>query len=299
MRGYYRFASGMALAIAIGVMATAVVASGSAGVRPLVKLDDGILLDDYFAQVRQSGMAHVQMSEPQDRPSGLDLEEEEAVPAQGTKSPMKAFVYSLVLPGAGQLYTGSKLKAVAFFGLEVLSWSGYILYHGKGDDKTGIYEAFADAHWSEIRYGDFLYLNWGVRDDDSVYDDLGYPYFTHHLPDTKTQQYYEMIGKYDQFVFGWDDTDLPPDSGNLSRAYLANRHHYEGLRHDANVMYGRATASLVVVMVNHIISGAEAALAARRHNNKMQEGEQRLSVRAVTGRLDDTYFPMLTMTYRF
>jgi hypothetical protein len=277
-------------------------AADGIGIDPLIDRRDDAILDDYFAEVRQSGMIHAQFAAPQRRVPSVDLEETEEAEDAGRKSPLKAFLLSAAVPGAGQLYTGSKVKAAAFFGLEALAWAGFVVYHGKGEDKTDIYETFADIHWSETRYGDFLERNWGVRDDELVVDDLGYSYFTHHLPDTKTQQYYEMIGKYDQFVFGWDDVDTlatPPTPDNLGRADSPNRHHYENLRHDANVMYGRATASLIVMMANHIISGAEAALAARNHNRNIRSGDQRLSVRATTARLDDSYFPMLTMTYKF
>ncbi len=280
-------------------------------VEPMVSQNDEALLDDYFAEVRQTGMILAQTPDPSRRPPSIDLEGSEATEAVAVanKSPLKAFVLSAAVPGAGQLYTGSKIKAAAFFGIEVLAWAGYIAYQGKGDDKTDIYEAFSNLHWSENRYADFLDANFplddpsqpGPRDDDSAYDN-GNLYFTHHLPDTKTQQYYEMTGKYDQFVFGWDDVDTtatPPTLANLHLADSPNRHHYEGLRHDANVMYGRATASLVVMMANHLISGAEAALAARNHNRKLAMGGQRLSVRAKTARIENSFFPMLTITYTF
>jgi len=271
-------------------------ATDGVGIDPLVSQNDNVLLDDYFAQVRQSGIIYAQVTEPMRQPPSIDLETSDDGGRAGRKSPLKAFLLSAAVPGAGQLYTGSKVKAAAFLGIEALAWTGYIVYHGKGDDRTDIYEAFADLHWSQIRYEDFLFSNWGVRDDHLV------SLFTHHLPGTKTQQYYEMIGKYDQFVFGWDDVDTmatPPIPENLGRADSRNRHHYENLRHDANVMYGRATASLIVMMVNHVVSGAEAALAARNHNKNVQDGEQRFSVRATTARLDNSYFPMLTMTYKF
>jgi len=82
-------------------------------------------------------------------------------------------------------------------------------------------------------------------------------------------------------------------------AYSANRMHYEEMRHKANQMYDRATISLIATMTNHLISGFEAALSARNHNKKVKTGDNRLSFRAVTANIDDNYFPMLTMTYKF
>jgi hypothetical protein len=186
-----------------------------------------------------------------------------------------------------------------------LSWTGLFVYHHKGDVKTDQFNAYADTYWSNDRYTDFLYINWQVRDDDSTYNTPGDPtsgfFFTHHLPDTKTQQYYEMIGKYDQFVFGWADVAplTTPDRHATERASSALRLHYEDMRHDANNMYDRATTSLLVMMVNHIISGFEAAWSAKRHNDRLDESQQRLSFRAMAASNEYGRFPMLTMQYRF
>jgi hypothetical protein len=292
------------LLMAVSIAGTAS-ASGTHTVKPLALQSDARPLNDYLAQVRQSGMVNMQTTDQPKRPPALDMdnlyEEEEEAPT-GRKSVLKAFVYSAVVPGTGQLYTGSKVKAVTFFGIEAATWAGYLIFHGKGNDKTDFFNNFADTHWSEGRYSSFLFNNFGVDDDELAVDDYGNLVFTHHLPDTKTQQYYEMIGKYNQFVFGWDDVDTlatPATYDNLSVAYSANREYYEGLRHDANVMYGRATASLIVMMANHVISAAEAALAARNHNKKVQRGEERLSFRATRVTINDNSFPMLTMTYKF
>lgn len=306
MRGLLVTMIGAAILLMVVCVTGTAAASGVPTVKPLTLQADVSPLNGYLAQVRQSGMVNMLTSDQPKRPPALDMDnlygEEEEEVVTGRKSVLKAFVYSAVIPGTGQLYTGSKVKAAAFFSVEAAAWAGYFIFHGKGNDKTTIFEDFANAHWSAGRYSDFLLVNYGVDDDDLAVDIYGNLVFTHHLPDTKTQQYYEMIGKYNQFVFGWDDVDTtvtPATPENLGVAYSANREHYEGLRHDANVMYGRATASLIVMMANHVISGAEAALAARKHNKKVQMGEDRLSFRAVTATINDNTFPMLTMTYKF
>ena len=299
-----------AYAVVLGAMALAVpavsIASNAAAARSSVLRSETVRPSDYLAALERPVAPSMQANDTAARPPSLDMERNEAAESKMVKqkSPLRAFMYSALVPGAGQVYTGSKLKAAAFLGLEALAWTGYFVYHAKGNENTDVYEGFADLHWSEVRYSDFLEDNFAnhPRDDDSAFDNSGNPYFTHHLPDTKTQQYYEMIGKYDQFVFGWDDVDTsatPPLLQNVPRAQSANRQHYEDLRDDANRMYGRATASLIVMMSNHIISGVEAALAARNHNKKAEAYTQRLTVRAVTARVNNTYFPMLTATYSF
>lgn len=310
MKGVDWIMIGLAVLLVFATVGTAT-ASDAASVKLPVMQKNTRPLNNYLAEVRQSGMVNMQTNDQPKRPPALDMDnlyqDEEAAPTE-RKSVFKAFIYSAVIPGAGQLYTGSKLKAAAFFSVEAATWAGYIVFHGKGNDKTDEFNAFADKYWSEDRYADFIDNNFprndpsipGPRDDDSAYKEDGQQlYFTHHLPDTKTQQYYEMIGKYNQFVFGWDDVDRAPTLQNLEYAYSAHREQYETMRHDANVMYGRATASLIVMIANHVISGAEAALAARNNNKKVQAGEQRLSFRAVTATINRTSFPMMTMTYKF
>jgi hypothetical protein len=280
-----------------------VVAADQAAVPPFLP-EGRTRVGDYLAELDRDGRLFASLTTTAGQPAGIDLRSGNA-PVESTfqrKSVFKAFALSAIVPGAGQLYTGSKWKAVAFLGLEALSWTGYIMYHKKGDEKTTDFEQFAGDHWSENRYENFLYRNWGVYDDDSAYNDYGHLYFGHHLPTTTTQQYYEMIGKYDQFVFGWDDVDTiatPPIPENLPTAYSERREMYENMRHDANMMFDRASASLIVMMVNHLASGVEAALAARNHNRNVDALTDRVTIRAVTAEIERRSVPMLTITYKF
>jgi hypothetical protein len=87
--------------------------------------------------------------------------------------------------------------------------------------------SFADREWSAERYTNWLIEIYGiVSDADEYINDKGDSVsFTHHLPATKTQQYYEMIGKYDQFRYGWSDTDylIGKDNSPLRKQYLECR----------------------------------------------------------------------------
>ncbi|MCK5127457.1 MAG: hypothetical protein KAR42_14470 [candidate division Zixibacteria bacterium] len=267
---------------------------------PFIGEKSNSTIQEYINEVKAENFTSALASN--DGPASLDMrgEEKQGNNVAGRKSPIKAFLYSAVIPGAGQLYTGSKTKALAFFGLEVLSWTGHIIYNKKGDDNTDTYETYANTYWSENRYENWLEMHWGVRDDDSVFNNLGYSLFTHHLPSTNVQQYYEMIGKYNQFVYGWDDTDYTTSDDNPHpTAASPRRLKYEGLRNDANRMYDRASTALIVTLVNHVISGTEAALAARSHNKNAGALAQKVSFKAYTAKTGDEYFPMLSMTYKF
>ncbi len=199
------------------------------------------------------------------------------------KSPAKAFFLSLAVPGLGQYYYGSRVKPFIFLGVEAATWAMYLKWHGDGNSITDEFEAFNQAHWSENRYDKYLLLNYGVGDDDSV--DAQYYEVSHHLPDTRTQQYYEMTGKYDQFSWGWDDaTYMEHDIGYydstgipIPRLILdsiptsANRNWYENRRHDANNKFDQAKKMIMVSLVNHVVSAFEALYRTKKLNGQSEE----------------------------
>jgi hypothetical protein len=150
--------------------------------------------------------------------------------AEGKKNIGKGVMFSLVIPGAGQLYTGSWVRAVPWFAVEVVGWAMFAKYHGQGKDKTTEFEKFAGTKISPNHFDYNAYMlreyqiatnpnfnanlytgdlsewkneDWSVRQ--SFFENA--PGFTHDILTGDLQQYYEMIGKYiNQFGFGWRDT---------------------------------------------------------------------------------------------
>ncbi len=247
-------------------------------------------ITNYFEQLKSEQTIGRQLAQAGSESSTFDIEGEssrdQAIAKK--KNPHKAFLYSLIIPGTGQLYTGSKIKALLFFSVEAVSWYGYATYQSNGDDKTALFEAYADERWSRERYAGFLI---------TVPPEY---HFTHELPETNTQQYYEMIGKYDQFVYGWDDTTpQPAHFDNLPVAYSEHRLHYEDMRHEANQEYSKSTRMIMAAMLNHLASAFEAALAAKRHNNRVKSLADRLSFKARLARMDHERVPILTISYKF
>ena len=169
----------------------------------------------------------LQDDQPTDQPA-----DETAVPVTptGKKNIGKGVMFSLVIPGAGQLYSESWLRAIPWFAVEVAGWAFYATYHGKGKDKTDEFEKFAGTkqapnHFDYNAYMlrefqiatnpaynaapyngelvDWKRLEWSQRS--AFFDNA--PGFTHDILTEDIQQYYEMIGKYiNQFGFGWRDT---------------------------------------------------------------------------------------------
>jgi len=186
-------------------------------------------------------------------------------PKAGLKSPPKALLFSAVLPGAGQVYAKSYIKGIAFLAVEIASWTGYAQYHRRGEDLKRQFQSFANAHWSEDEY-----WNW-------IAQESGYPrsqldslrawerdHFSHFLPPQKDQQYYENIGKYDQFNVGWDDTSTP--RGRDSK----NRNQYLDLRADSNRNFNRASTGAAIALANHVLSALDAVWSTHRYNKRLR-----------------------------
>jgi hypothetical protein len=231
------------------------------------------------------------------------------------KSPGKAFLMSLIVPGAGQFYYGNKVKAAVFLGIEVATIGLSVKYHSDGNKLTTDYQNFNHEHWKFNSYSYYLQSAYGVSTDDSV--NIGdHPEVSHHLPPAGDGQYFEMTGKYDQFAWGWDDAVLAGhhlhDTGFVPVAavndttipYSANRLHYEGMRHDANSKFTKATTMLFGTLLNHVVSAFEAYITTRRHNQGHGSGPTEFSSRIqVNAQLKSIYArrdtPYLKVTYKF
>lgn len=236
------------------------------------------------------------------------------------KSPARAFLYSLAVPGLGQYYYGSKIKPVIFLGIEVFGWVQALKYHGNGEDLTDEYEIFNHQHWLRDRYEEYLIGNYDTDRPDTIPDSAAaWPELVETLPETRTQQYYEMTGKYDQFAWGWDDAvhpngntwndyrqqnDYPPRvEGAADVPISENRQIYEDMRDAANDEYSTSLRYVFVIMANHLVSAFEAYFTTKRHNNALryeQEFAQRVNFDATVKSYHtwkDT--PYLSFTYKF
>jgi hypothetical protein len=194
------------------------------------------------------------------------LPEEENVTPQN-RSVLKAALFSAVLPGAGQVYNRSYWSALLFLGIEVGGLYTNFKYNNDGDELTAVFEQFADLHWAEPRYWDSLARDSGGQcsaSDLGCLRDYERDNFSHFLPTTKNQTYYENIGKYDQFNGGWDD-----GSGDARQRDSANREAYTYMRLEANDNYKTATTGITVVIINHLVSALHAAYITNNFNRTL------------------------------
>ena len=243
--------------------------------------------------VALTGNLRVDLLGAADFGTGPALEVQETDGGSSRKSPWLAAGLSLVVPGAGEFYSESYWKAAAFFVIEVVAWSVAYSQDKKGDQQTDFYQDYAEEHWDTYRYArwtvdhasdihpgfgstaeyEAMFLpgnqvDWAILNQ--LERDLG-EWYSHSLPPFGDQQYYELIGKYQQFYQGWDDADpglttYPGITSKLANE-TTNFKYYSGERGKANEFYSAASTAVTIVIVNHILSAIDAAWTAGSYNS--------------------------------
>lgn len=219
---------------------------------------------------------------------------------------LKPMLASFAIPGLGQYLNKSPWwKTALFAGVEVAGIAGYIVWTNKADDITREFENWADAHWDMKRW---------VNDSAILLSDIqanGYPNVndvridgSHHITiiingkyesseillenpnieyvELRDWDFYEGIGKYDQFVAGWDDARSNwkivqksiKDGDDELIVMTPNKQHYLNLRNDSNILYKNAKFAASALLFNHIFSALDALWSA----NKNKELSYKLDV---------------------
>jgi hypothetical protein len=219
------------------------------------------------------------------------------------KSTVLGVILSALLPGAGEFYGENYLKAGIFFGVEVLAWGTYTYFTVKGDNKTKDFEQFAEDHWNIRRYAQWLVDEWdatGVNPNEpdrevlrGQVNNFESSHFSHQLPEFGTQQYYELIGKYQPYVAGWEDARDASGTWlitqeNVQTYQTAMFKNYSIDRGKANDQYNLAKIGPITAILNHILSAADAAWTISAYNKK---------IKVETGFRMDNYLSPYTLKY--
>ncbi len=221
--------------------------------------------------------------------------------------PAKPMLYSLILPGLGQYKNGDPLwKSAIFAGVELASIVGWVQWNKQAEDIRKQYELFGDTHWSlkswventlgqfinpleypdfkldgthklDLRltgtlaelYGEFVSSDSLVNHSDWVY--------TGEVFVLQDQHFYENIGKYDQFVGGWDDilewyVEEKTVEDTIEIILMTpNKNDYNNDRARSNDLLTMANYAVTAIMFNHVISGIEAVLTNQRNARSKAE----------------------------
>lgn len=247
------------------------------------------------------------------------------------KSVLLAAGLSALFPGAGEFYSESYIKSAAFIVVEAAAITLGLIYDKKGDDQTVLFQNYANSEngWSVYRYANWTLANAGklnpslnvdeykgkvIKPDGSVdwywlnrlesavsfsstLPNVPGSYYSHNLPPRGSQQYYELIGKYQQFNVGWkqfgDDVNRPFAFGDPLVPQFTE---YTSLFYQADQYYNIASKAVLVAIFNHIVSALDAAWTANSYNKN-------LVLNAVMERRDlgyiTVYYPQINLKYRF
>jgi hypothetical protein len=209
-------------------------------------------------------------------------------------------VFSLAVPGAGGIYSERYVKGAIFLGVEIAAIATYLTFEGKADDKTAEFEKYADAHWSAVRYALWLnnyaakYRADGKNASIVIDANTSLPSwervsleeinafergqfsegFSHTLPAHGEQQYYELIGKYNQFKFGWstypvDGQGIPLNDKSYNEDIPQEMIDYAVERGKANRFYYNAGIATSILIINHVLSALDGAWSVSRYNKEI------------------------------
>ena len=193
---------------------------------------------------------------------------------------------SAIIPGAGELYGGNYLKAGVFFGVEILAWATFAFFESKGNKKEEEYQAYADQYWDVRTYARWL-KNEGFSESSGINPDepnrevlreqimvCERANFSHTMPVYNSQQYYELIGKYQNFQAGWTNLEHVPTKSPGPYDYQTYHDpvftNYAAERQKANDFFDYAKIGPITAIVNHILSAADAAWVISTYNSKIK-----------------------------
>ncbi len=199
------------------------------------------------------------------------------------KSPYLGALFSGIIPGTGEFYAKRYLKGAIFLAVETGLWIAYASFETKGDNQTESYQQFANQNWDVYQYGGWLKREGfagssGIdlnADPNTLHSQINecerQSGFSHTLPAYGSQQYYELIGKYQTFVSGWRDADLGYLTRNNFQSYQSPMFvSYSYDRQQANDYYDKATTSLTLVLLNHLLSAADGAWSVSMFNKDLK-----------------------------
>ena len=232
--------------------------------------------------------------------------------------PARPMLYSLILPGAGQWYNKSPAWKIGLFaGIEAASIFSGLQWKKKAEDIRLQYEIFADQNWDLEtwvfntlntpigNYADvhingthklILVLSGSLAEQygnyvssDSLENNAHWVY-TNEVSVLRDRDFYENIGKYDQFVGGWIDCyglannqlwfEVEKDVGDSTEIIIStpNKENYVNQRGRSNDYLNMAKYAVSAVMFNHVISALEAVWSTQIRNRTKKERKVQTNV---------------------
>jgi len=160
----------------------------------------------------------------------------------------KAFLRSLLIPGAGEHYLGHHTLAKTFFITEVTLWISLISFRTYGKWLRDDAIAFAATHSGAITDGkpSQFFVDIGNYADVNTYNDA-----------KQRMRQFDKVYTDESFFWNWDK-DI-------------NRHDFEQMRIASDRAYNRSVFVIGGIFANHIISAFDAVWRTRSYNKNVDK----------------------------
>jgi len=236
------------------------------------------------------------------------------------KSATTAIILSSIFPGSGHFYVNKRSLGTYIFPiLEVALWAGFFYYDNKGDQVERDYHVFADKHYDRERQ--YTAQNDLINHSSSspIYNDLHF-----RLDEENTQHFYEDIGKYNKYIFGWEDwydiyftdgvqwvfdndgiwlgnipsTEDPDSYPGYDEPYSEQRQKYIGMRRDAQHYYDNRDLITFGLAFNRIISALDVIRVTTVYNRELRYSSN-FNFQLRPALVNNKFTPTMNMTLKF
>lgn len=193
------------------------------------------------------------------------------------RSPKMAMLLSFLLPGLGQAYSKSYVKAGAFGAAEIATIGTALYFNSKGKSKKKEAYRFADKNFSVDsldKYDKGMKIKFKEKD---IEIELPFGKDFYDAANERESYFYESI-RGDYFAPGWIDVspgvneilNQPFDSltslNQFSSSYQAE---YNSMMKESKSKYDAVNYVLYVVLLNHIVSAVDAGFTAKAYNSRL------------------------------
>ena len=242
-----------------------------------------------------------------------------------TVYPARPMLYSLILPGLGQWHNKSPLWKIGLFsGVEAVSILSGMQWIKKADDIRVNYELFADDNWDletwvyntlstpignyadvhingthklTLKLSGSLAEQFGTFVTSDSLEDNAHWVYSGEVTVLRDRDFYENIGKYDQFVGGWTDCydqssnqqwfEVYKDVGDSVETIITtpSKEDYVSKRAESNDYLNMAKFAISAMMFNHVVSAMDAVWSTQNRNRPKKSKEVKTDV----GLLYDKY----------
>lgn len=232
--------------------------------------------------------------------------------------PARPMLYSLIFPGLGQWYNKSPLWKISLFsGIEIASIASAVQWMNKADDIRVNYELFADDNWDletwvyntlstpignyadvhidgthklTLKLSGALAEQFGTFVTSDSLEDNAHWVYSGEVAVLRDRDFYENIGKYDQFVGGWTDCydqansqlwfEVYKDVGDSVETIITtpNKEDYVSQRAKSNDYLNMAKFAISAMMFNHVVSAMDAIWSTQNKNRPKKSKELKTDV---------------------